>query len=175
MSLNLANLDEAFSKRYQAKTDQIYANSGLQAEEAYIKVDTQDNKNINFLQTSNYRTVKYTKNPNYHFKRDQVYDLQGIHDGYGAGRNVEVDDKLTRGNLVSKPNDRLAEQIGFIRRIDFLPARHRKISHNKFLVSTTLKSRPQTSFNPGYDTYGVNCRNYKRKSELYYKNRYQRQ
>ena len=175
MSLNLANLDEAFGPFYQAKSDQLLQNSGLQAEKEYIKVDTQDNKNINYLQTSNYRTIKYTNNPDYLFKKDQVYDLQGIHDGKGAGRNVNIDDKLTRGNLNPKPNDRLSEKVTFIRRIDFLPSKHKKITHNKFLVSTTLKSKPQSSFNPSYDIYGVNCRHYKRKNEYFYKNKYQRQ
>ena len=75
MSLNLASLDEAFGKQNQARTDQVYENVGLQAEDKYIKVDTQDNKNINFLQTKNYRTTQYTKNPKYLFKRDQFYDL----------------------------------------------------------------------------------------------------
>lgn len=175
MSLNLAKLDEAFGKKYQAKTDQIYENVGLQAEKNYINVDTQDNKNINYWQTKNYRTTEYTNNPNYLFSKDQIYDLQGINDGKGPGRNIMVDDKLTRGNTEPRPNDRLAEKVSFIRRIDFLPAKHKKITHNKFLVSTTLSSRPQTSFNPGYDIYGVNCRHFQRKNDLYYKNKYQRQ
>ena len=39
-----------------------------------------------------------------------IYDYQGISDGKGPGRNVQADDKLTRGNMVSKPDDRLAEK-----------------------------------------------------------------
>lgn len=175
MSLNLASLDEAFGKKYQAKTDQVYENVGLQAEEKYIKVDTQDNKNINYLQTKNYRTTQYTQNSKYLFKRDQVYDLQGIHDGKGAGRNVMVDDQLTRGNMEPKPNDRLAESVTFIRRVDFLPTKQKKINHNKFLVSTTLSSKPQTSFCPQFDIYGINCRHYGRKTDKYFRNKYQRQ
>jgi len=175
MSLNLASLDEAFGKKYQAKTDQIYENVGLQAEDKYIKVDTQDNQNINYLQTKNYRTTQYTKNTNYHFKKDQVYDLQGIHDGKGPGRNIEVDDKLTRGNTEPRPNDKLSESVTFIRRVDFLPVKQSKINHNKFLQSTTLSSRPQTSFCPQWDIYGVNCRHNGRQTDKYFRNKYQRQ
>ena len=175
MSLSISSLDEAFGKRYQAKTDEINQNTGLQAERAYIKTDTQDNKNQNYLQTKNYRTTQYTQNPRYLFKRDQVYDLQGIHDGKGAGRNVSVDSRLTRGNMEPKPNDRLAEQVTFTRHINFLPRNHKKINHNKFLVSTTLSSKPQTSFMPQFDTMGINCRHYNRKTDQYFKNKYQRQ
>ena len=174
MSLNLSSLEEAFGKQYQAKTDEINKNVGLQAETNYITVDTQDNKNINYLQTKNYRTVEYTKNPNYLFKKDQYYDLQGIHDGKGAGRNIETDDKLTRGNIDPKPNDRLSEKVTFIRRVDFLPIKDRNINHDKFLVSTSLSSRPQSSFCPGYDVYGINTKHYNRKPDLYFKNKYQR-
>jgi len=127
------------------------------------------------LHTKNYRTTQYTKNPDYLFKRDQVYDLQGIHDGKGAGRNVMVDDQLTRGNTEPRPNDKLAEKVGFIRRVDFLPSKHKQITHNKFFVSTTLSSRPQTSFCPQMDLKGVNCRHYNRKTDKYFKNKYQRQ
>ena len=118
MSLNLASLDEAFGKQYQAKTDQVYENVGLQAEDKYIKVDTQDNKNINFLQTKNYRTTQYTKNTNYHFKKDQVYDLQGISNGVGPGKNAKIDDILTRGNIDPKPGDKLSESVTFWVRMD---------------------------------------------------------
>ena len=173
MSLSLTSLDEAFNMR--ANTDQIHENVGLQAEKAYIKVDTIDNKNINYLQTKNYRTTQYTKNSNYLFKKDQVYDLQGIHDGKGPGRNVMVDDQLTRGNVEPRPNDKLAEKVSFIRRIDFLPSSHREVNHNKFLVNTTLSTRPQTSFCPQFDVQGVNCRHYGRKTDKYFKDKFQRQ
>lgn len=175
MSLILSGLDEAFGKRYQAKTDEVYKNVGLQAEKGYIKTDTKDNQNINYLQTKNYRTTQYTKNPKYLFKQDQFYDLQGIHDGKGPGRNIIIDDQLTRGNMEPRPNDKLAEQVTFVRHIHFLPRKTKKINHNKFLVSTTLSTKPQTSFCPQFDIFGINCRHYNRKTELYYKNKYQRQ
>ena len=175
MSLSISNLDEAFGKRYQAKSDQVYQNSGLQAEKAYIRTDTKDNQNQNYLQTKNYRTTQYTQNPKYLFKRDQVYDLQGINDGKGPAMNIMVDDQLTRGNLSAKPNDRLAEQVTFIRHVNFLPRKTKTIQHDKFLVSTTLSSKPQTSFMPQFDTCGINCRHYNRKVDKYWRNKYQRQ
>lgn len=174
MSLNLASLDEAFGKQYQSSSDEIYKNVGLQAEADYIKVDTEDNKIINYLQTKNYRTTNYTQNPDYLFKKDAIYDLQGIHDGKGPGRNVSLDDKMTRSNLSAKPQDRLSEAVTFIRRVDFLPKKTKSINNSKFLVSTSLRSRPQSSFCPQFDTYGVSCRDYGRKTGLYFKNAYQR-
>lgn len=187
MSLNIASLDGAYNNNqlYQYKnvdevfnanrafTDQTYQNTGLQAEKNYIKRDTLDNKKSSHLQTKNYRTTQYTQNPDYLFKKDNYYDLQGIHDGKGPGRNVAADDKLTRGNMVPKPNDRLAEHVTFIRRIDWLPPKDKKISHNKFLVSTTLKSKPQTSFCPQWNTYGINTRHYNRKPDSYFRKKYQ--
>ena len=37
MSLGLYSLDEAFGKKFQAKSDEVYQNTGLQAERANIK------------------------------------------------------------------------------------------------------------------------------------------
>jgi hypothetical protein len=173
MSLHLANIEDAFND-YQAHTDETNINTGLQAEKGYIRTDTQDNKKSSYLQTKNYRTTQYTKNPQYLFKKDQYYDLQGIHDGKGPGRNVIVDDKLTRGNMVPKPNDRLSEHVTFIRRVDFLPLKDRTMHHDKFLVNTSLSVKPQTKFCPQFDIYGINCRHYNRKVDLYFKNKYQR-
>jgi hypothetical protein len=171
-NMSFAPLDQAFNMT--AKTDRILDNVGLQAEKGYIKVDTQDNKNSSDWRVSNYRTTTYTKNPEYYFKKDQLYDLLGIYDGKGPGRNVMVDDKLTRGQTEPRPNDKLTEQVTFIRRVDFLPAKHRQITHNKFLVSTTIPSRPQTSFCPQMDLKGINCRHFNRKTDKYYKDKYQR-
>ncbi len=173
MALNLANLEEAFNDS-QAHTDQTYQNTGLQAERGYIRRDTLDNKKGSNLQIKNYRTTKYTKNPKYLFKSDQIYDLEGITNGYGPGKNIMVDDKLTRGNMEPKPNDRLAEKVTLIRHVDFLPIRHKQIYHDKFLVSTTLSTQPQTSFCPQWDRTGLNCRHYNRKTDNYFKNKYQR-
>jgi len=173
MALNIASLEEAFNQS-QAHTDQTYQNTGLQAERGYIRRDTLDNKKSSGLQTKNYRTTQYTKNPTYRFKQDQVYDLQGIHDGKGPGRNVMIDDKLTRGNMEPRPNDKLQEKVTTIRYVDFLPVHHKKIHHDRFLVSTTLSTQPQTSFCPQWDRQGINCRHFNRKTDLHFKNKYQR-
>lgn len=174
MSLHLASLEEAFNDS-QAKTDETNKNTGLQAERGYIKTDTEDNKKSSNLHIKNYRTLQYTKNSKYLFKRDQYYDLQGIHDGKGAGRNVDIDDELTRGNMEPKPNDRLTEHVSFIRRVDFLPQKDKTIHHDKFLVNTSLSIKPQTKFCPSFDIHGISARHYNRKVDLYFKNKYQRQ
>jgi hypothetical protein len=168
-----SSLKEAF--KMQPKTNIINQDVGLQMEHSYIEQDTLDNINQSFHQMKNYRTPQYTNNNNYHFKKDQLYDLQGIHDGKGAGRNVMVDDKLTRGNLEPRPNDKLNEHVSFIRYVDFLPNKDININKPKsFLMSTTVSAEPQKRFCPTFDVYGVNTRHYNRRSEKYFKNKYAR-
>lgn len=182
MSLNIANLNVAFELpknlnnidrvfiENKSYTDQIYQNTGLQTDTAYIERDTLDNKKASNLKIKNYRTTQYTNNSKYLFKADQLYDLQGIHDGKGPGRNINVDDNLTRGHIVPKPNDRLSEQVTYIRNIHFYPKKHQKINHDKFLVSTTLSTLPQTKFAPQFNIYGKGTKHYNRLSDSYYRN-----
>lgn len=137
----------------------------------YVILDTLDNKKASNWQTSNYRTLEYTKNPNYRFPQyHKLYDLQNITEGLGPGMNPDLDSDLTHGNIVNLPNDRLSEHITFVRYADFLPVcQVPEFNQNAFLVSTSTSVDPQRRFNPEFNRYGVNTRNYNRFSDEHYR------
>lgn len=136
----------------------------------YVGLDTNDNQKISQLQTDNYRTTQYTRNPCYYFPRDhKFYDLAGIDEGKGPGMDPDLDSVLTRGHMVPLPADKLQEKVNFIRYVDFLPAINRPIDHNRFLVSTTIPVDPQVNYNPEFDINGVNTKHYQRLSDEYYR------
>jgi hypothetical protein len=159
----MASINEA----YELSTQSKYKNK-------YAIEETKQSKLESDYRVTNHRTTEYTKNPNYMFKKDELYDLQGIDDGKGPGKNILVDDKLTRGNWEPRPDDKLNEKVTFIRYVDFLPEKDKNIDHDQFLVSTSLPKKPQTQFCPQFDKYGINTRNYQRKQDLYFKDKYQR-
>jgi hypothetical protein len=142
----------------------------------YIILDTQDNARINKFQTDNFRTTKYTKNPKYYYlPNHQIYYLQSISEGQGAGMNADLDSSLTRGDVINLPDDRLTEKVTYIRHVDILPpkitySKTYEFDHNKFLVSTTISDDPQREFNPEFHMGGVNTTNYIRPSDEYWRN-----
>jgi len=149
--------------------NQIHINTRSKNDFGYIGLDTADNKHINKLQTDNYRTTKYTKNPCYYFPmQHKLYDLQNITEGQGGGMQPELDSILRIGHKVNLPEDRLQEKVTFIRYIDYLP-RTRSIDHKRFLVSTSLSVDPQERFLPEFDIQGVNCRHYVRYSDEFFR------
>lgn len=163
-----ASLDEAFGDA-RPKTHIVYENAGLQAERDFITTEVVYNRNYSNYLVKNYRQVNTTKNPDYRFRKDTVYELQGIEDGKGPGMNINIDDKLTRRNLTSKPIDRLAEATNtFYRTRDFFPKDY-DIYHNQFLVSTTLAKKPQTMNDPVFERYGKSTRHWNRKPEDFFK------
>jgi hypothetical protein len=136
----------------------------------YKDIDFNDHQHK--LQIDNYRLKKYTKNKNFFFKKDQIYDLLAIDDGEGPGKNPDLDSKITRGNLQTKPISKLAEKTNWERqRKEFVTEKINKtqFTHDPFLVGTTISNNPQKNFNPGFDIYGINTRHYVRKSDRYYK------
>lgn len=163
-----ASLDEAFGDK-RPMTHIVYENAGLQAERDFITTEVVYNRNHSNYNVKNYRQVNTTKNPDYKFQKDSVYELQGVEDGKGPGMNITVDDRLTRGNMVNKPSDRLVEKTNtFHRTRDFYPKDY-DIFHNKFLVSTTLARKPQTMNEPIFERYGKSTRHWNRKSEDFFK------
>ena len=137
--------------------------------------DTQFNEPHSQWLIDNYRTTEYTKNPNYLFKKDELYDLIGINNGKGPGKKPDNDSNLTRSNLQNKPYGKLADKSSWYKqRKEFLdiPITSDEIDHDKFLVSTTISDDPQDNFWPSFEVHGINTRHYARKSELYYKKLY---
>lgn len=139
----------------------------------YVALDSIDNYRVNDYRLQNYRTERTTKNPNYismHGNHKQ-YDMQGIMEGQGGGMNPDLDSYLTRGNWVNVSNDNLVEQVGFVRYIDFLPPTiiPTEFCHEQFLVSTSISDDPQKNFEPEFDQYGIQCRNYQRYSDEYWR------
>ena len=124
------------------------------------------------LQIDNYRLLKHTKNKNFFFKKDQIYDLLAIDDGEGPAKNPDLDSRLTRGNLQTKPISKLAEKTNWEKqRKEFVTEKINKTqyTHDPFLVGTTIGNNPQQKFNPGFEIHGVGSRHYCRKNEHYYK------
>ncbi len=136
----------------------------------YVGLDTRDNKRISEFETANYRTQEFTRNPNYLFPFDHTfYDLQAIDEGKGPGMNPDLDSRLTRGNVVVRPPDRLAASVNFIRYVDFLPPIETPIDHNKFFVSTSLSTDPQRKFSPTFFRPGVNSKHFHRMTDEFYR------
>lgn len=151
----------------------IHQNSRSINDIDYIRLHHQDNMKRSDLSLQNYRQVKYTNNPNYYFPQyHSLYDLQNIHDGKGSGKNPDLDSNLQRVHLQTKPVDNLAESVNFVRYIDFLPTHtiEPPWEHNEFLVATSIPIDPQNRFEPQFDFYGVNCRHYKRLSDIHFRN-----
>lgn len=160
----MANLNEAFS--YTVKNKDIYSHSDLQNDNDYIDSDKTMSKNYVKYQTDNYR---YKPEVNYQSKVDEIYNFQGISDGKGPGRNINLDDSLTRGNIDNKPLDKLAESVTFKRYV--YPNLYKCDDYNNksFLISTSQSCEPQTNYNGGFDIQGTSDRNFNRKSEKFYK------
>jgi len=162
-------IDRMFSQT-QVKSLQTDANTRPGMDNKYVKLDTQDNSHSSRLQLENYRQQEYTQNPEYLFKKDQVYDLQGIEDGYGIPKQrIDIDSELRQSNMVPKPIDKLNTKVTYIRRAGFLPKNEASIQHNKFLVSTTLSQNPQVNYNPSFAIYGQTTRDFARLPSDFYR------
>lgn len=160
----MANFNEAFN--YIVKDKTIYSASDLQNDKCYIKTDKETSDKYSKYQKKNYR---YKENPNYQSKIEEIYNYQGINDGKGPGKNINLDDELTRSNFHVKPLDKLSESIKFDRYIN--PELKKCIDYNDkpFLVSTSQSCQPQKGYNAKFEIYGKSDRDYNRKPFEYYK------
>lgn len=160
----MANFNEAFS--YTVKSKDVYSATDLQSDRDYAQSDKEMSQKFSDYQNKNYRQKP---NVNYQSKVNEIYDLQGVSDGKGPGKNVNADDKLTRGNFHVKPLDKLAESVKFERYV--YPSLHNCSSiHDKsFLISTSQSCQPQSNFKGGFNIYGVSDRHFQRKPEKFYK------
>jgi len=166
MSLNITSINEAYSK--------FRNNTNLRGDRTLIQSDVIYNKREqNYVLDGNrYTNSKYPAK--YIFAPDQLYDYQGVSHGSGPGKNINVDDHLTRGNLVPRPGDKLAEKDLFSPYRIMLPTQVQPIHHDKFLVSTSLQTNPQQGYNPIFERQGINTRHYNRKPDSFYKEKYAR-
>lgn len=160
----MANFNEAF--KYTVKSQDIYSATDLQNDDDFIQVDKVMSNNFSQYQNTNYR---YKEQVNYQSKVDEIYDFQGISDGKGPGRNVKVDDELTRGNFHVKPLDKLAESVKYQRYV--YPNLHKcsSINDKSFLISTTQSCEPQPNYRAEFNIYGESDRHFNRKPEKFYK------
>lgn len=150
----------------------IWKNTRPNNDFAYIMLHHEDNMRRSDLHLQNYRHVAFTRNPDYYFPDNhKLYDLQNINDGKGAGNNPNLDSALQRVHIQTKPADKLSEAVEYVRYVDFLPVNtiEPEWDHDRFLVSTTIPIDPQNRIQPQFDFYGVNCRNYNRMSDVYYR------
>jgi len=159
MSLNLTNFDDAF--KTNVIDISINQSTDLYSEKCFQNTQNKANNNFSKYQNTNYR---YKENNQYNSKINKIYNYQGINDGKGAGKNIDVDDKLTRGNFHIKPLDKLSEHITYERYVN--PNLHKCIdnNHNNFLTSTNLSCQPQNNFNGSFNIQGITTSNYGRKN-----------
>lgn len=160
----MANLNEAFT--FNVKSKDIYSSTDLQSDKDYIKSDKNMSQKFSNYQKTNYRKKE---NVSYQSKVNEIYDLQGISDGKGPGKNISLDDDLTRGNFHVKPLDKLAESVKYERYV--YPNLHKCSSFNdkSFLISTSQSCQPQSNFKGDFDIMGISDRHFNRKSENFYK------
>lgn len=165
-NLNIAAINEAYKK--------FDKNVNINGQQTLINYDVEYNKDQQQYVLDKSRYTNSNQPTKYYFPADQLYDYQDINHGDGPGVNVDADDKLTRGNIVSKPIDKLAEKDFFDPYRIILPTQVIPIRQAKFLVSTSLAADPQKKYDPYFDIAGLNTRNYARKPDTYYKNKYAR-
>lgn len=160
----MANINEAFT--YTVKSRNVYSSTDLQTDQDYVKSDKNMSQNFSDYQNTNHRL---RENVDYQSKVDEIYNYQGISNGKGAGKNVNADDELTRGNFHVKPLDKLAESVKYQRYV--YPNLHKcsNINDKSFLISTTQSCQPQVNYKGEFNVYGVSDRNFNRKSEKFYK------
>ena len=157
-------------------------NTRLRNDLNYVSLHAKDNQNCSNLNLQNYRTFKFTKNPNYIYKTPYFWmhkfrDIQAIDDGEGPSgdkhRHVDIDSDLIHSNWEVKPDDKLASKSNFIRQIDFLPYGYINEFTNpinrSFLITTSISDNPQQNFQPDFKSSAVSSRNYNRWSDEYYR------
>lgn len=149
----------------------IHLNTRSVNDQCFINLNSTDNQKINQYQLANYRTMDYTMNPQYWFPSDHIiYDLQGIDTGKGAGMNPDLDSCLQYSEKTNLPNDRLTEKINTERYLDYLISTENfPPNHHLFLVSTSVSDEPQKKFDSQFYIRGVNCRNYCRASDEFFR------
>jgi hypothetical protein len=156
--MSFANFNEAFKN---IKDSSINQSTDLYSEKCYMNTQKKENENFSKYQNTNYRNKPNNK---YNTKINSIYLYQGINDGKGPGQNVDVDDKLTRGNFHVKPVDKLAEIKTFENHIHFKLHSCVDNNHKNFLTSTKLSCEPQTNYKGGFDKQGISTSNYGRKN-----------
>lgn len=139
-------------------------------DQCYLRQRVLQNKNESDYRVTNHRDHQcHKKIPDFNTFH-YLYDHQGVNDGYVGKCTVEQDNNNLRfGNLTPRPIDRLAESVPFELNYDYVNISTRPVTSVDFEVSTTLSHQPQKGYNPVFHRGGIDTRNFKRKSEQYYK------
>lgn len=156
--MSFANFDDAFKN---IKDNSINQSTDLYNEKCYRDTQKKENENFSKYQNTNYRKKE---NNQYNTKINSIYHYQGINDGKGPAQNVDVDDKLTRGNFSSKPLDKLAEHANFEKHIHHNLHKCVDNNQNSFLTSTNLSCQPQINYKGEFNRQGISTSNYGRKN-----------
>ena len=159
MSLKLTNFDDAFKN--DVKDFSINQPTDLNSEKCYMNTQKQSNNQFSKYQNTNYRKKEKKQ---YESQINNIYHYQGINDGKGPAQNVDVDDKLTRGNFSTKPLDKLAEHANFEKHIHHNLHKCVDNNQNSFLTSTNLSCQPQKNYNGNFNIQGISTSNYGRKN-----------
>ena len=152
-----------------ASTD-ILKQNRLINDPCYARQRTLQNKNESDYKVTNHRDHQCRKKipdfNTFHY----LYDNIGVNDGFVGRCTVEQDNNNLRfGNLTPKPIDRLAESVPFELNYDYVNINTKPVTSVDFEVSTSLSVKPQKGYNPIFNREGIDTRNYKRKTERYYK------
>lgn len=150
--------------------DQIYNTTRIRNDRGYVDLHALDSAKQWALATNNFRTPVFTRNPFYLTKQPYhtQYDLQGIDEGQGPGMNVDNDSRLRFAETSFKP----CSNLYWFRDIHIMPKTNQLVdefAQNAFLVHTSYAPEIQKRFNPEFDSYGVNTRNYHRLSDEFYR------
>jgi hypothetical protein len=132
-----ANFEQAFDQK--VKNININQTNNLHNEKKYIENSEKANNQFSKYQNTNY-----------------IINIEG--------KNIEIDDQLTRGNFYTKPLDKLSSKVDTNRYI--MPSLYKCVdnNHDKFLTSTNLSCNPQKKFNTEFNIQGISTSNYNRKN-----------
>lgn len=162
----------------------IYKQGNQRSDPCYVKTRVNDSRQIANYNLTNYRN-QWKCNQKAFNTFNPIYNQQGIHNGTGLDcpQNVRASSDLLHSQLVTKPLDKLQEEINEERYYDYLPKKSGMYNITKggicdvsfntnscnILTSTTVGPNPQRGYNPIFDRVGINTRDFRRKNEYWYK------
>lgn len=139
-------------------------------DQCYLRQRVLQNKNESDYRVTNHRDHQCRKGVKDFTTFYYLYDNQGVEDGHVGKCTVQQDNlNLRYGNLTPRPIDRLAESVPIEWKYNYLDINTVPITNVDHEVSTSLSVKPQRGYNPIFNREGIDTRNYKRKTERYYK------
>jgi len=161
----------------------IFMDNTLTNDPSEISFEKKANRGMaDYSLTSFYKPCQ--KSINSTNKKDEIANNFGLYTGVGINTClIDVDTKMSRSDFVNKPADKLSSKLDEGRRFDYLRnyrtgsnVDENGICANSFgknncdiLTATTIARDPQRNFNPTFDRFGINTRNYKRRPSSLFK------